>query len=102
MPYVITDKCLGERYADCVGVCPVSCIYPGDYQGEVFMVIDPEICIDCGACLPQCPVDAIVASVDEAPEWGAVNAELSPQFKDNPAVEPRPAGDPPRKESNRK
>ena len=54
MPYVINQECLGERYADCVDVCPVNCIYPGDYKGEVFMVIDPDICIDCGACLPEC------------------------------------------------
>ena len=97
MPYVINQECLGEQYADCVDVCPVNCIYPGDYKGEKFMVIDPDICIDCGACLPECPVEAIVASLDEAPEWGKVNAELSPMLKNNPAVTPRPSQDPARK-----
>ena len=46
MPYVINQECLGEQYADCVDVCPVNCIYPGDYKGEKFMVIDPDVCID--------------------------------------------------------
>jgi ferredoxin len=60
MTYVITDICLGERYATCVSVCPVDCIKPGEYQGEEFMVILPEVCIDCGLCLPECPIGAIV------------------------------------------
>ena len=97
MPYVINQECLGEQYADCVDVCPVNCIYPGDYKGEKFMVIDPDICIDCGACLPECPVEAIVATLEEAPEWGKVNAELTPLFKNNAAVTPRPSQDAPKK-----
>jgi len=52
---------------------------------------------NCGACLPECPVEAIVATVDEAPEWGKVNADLSPVFKSNPAVTPRPSQDPAKK-----
>jgi ferredoxin len=98
MSYVIIEKCLGERYATCVDVCPVNCIYPGDYKDEEFMVIDPEICIDCGACLPECPIEAIVATEEEDPEWAKINEELSPQFKDNPPVEPRGANEPPRKQ----
>ena len=101
MPYVITEKCLGERYATCVDVCPVNCIYPGDYKGQPFMVIDPDLCIDCGACIPECPIEAIVATVEEAPEYGKINAEFSPQFKSNPAVTPRPSNDPPRKAGNK-
>lgn len=97
MPYVINQECLGEQYADCVDVCPVNCIYPGDYKGEKFMVIDPDICIDCGACLPECPIDAIVASADDAPEWAKVNADLTPLFKNNPAITPRSPQDPPKK-----
>lgn len=98
MTYVIGEKCLGERYATCVDVCPVNCIYPGEYKGEEFMVIDPEICIDCDSCLPECPIEAIMTSEDENPEWAKINAELSPQFKDNPPVVPRLAHDPPRKQ----
>ena len=101
MPYVITEKCLGEQYASCVSVCPVDCIHAGTYKGEVFMIIDPEVCIDCGQCLPECPINAIVASVDEAPEYGKINAELTPSFKNNPKVPERPKTDPPRKPGNK-
>jgi len=101
MSYVITGKCLGEQYAACVEVCPVDCIYPGDHQGEKFMVIDPEICITCGACLPVCPIGAIVESEDYDPEFAKVNKELSPQFKGNPKVTPRLTNDPPRKPTNK-
>ena len=102
MAFVITEKCLGERYGDCVEVCPVDCIYPGDYQGQVFMIIDPETCIDCGACIPACPIDAIVDAVDKDPAYAKVNAELTPTFKNNPKVPCRPAGDPPRKPTNKR
>lgn len=101
MSYVITEKCLGERYATCVSVCPVDCMYPGEYNGQVFLTIDPEVCIDCGACLPECPIGAIVDTVDADPEYAKINAELSPQWKDNPKVEERPANDPPRKPTNK-
>ncbi len=100
MSYVITEKCLGERYADCVEPCPVDCIYPGEYNGEVFMVIDPELCIDCSLCKPACPIDAIVETEDEDPEWAEINAKLSPEWKDNEPVEVRPRDDPPRKPGN--
>ena len=100
MSYVITEKCLGEQYAQCVDVCPVDCIYPGDHEGQPFMVIDPEICINCNACLVVCPVLAIVATEDEAPKYTKINAELSPIFKDNPPVTQRPADDPPRNPLN--
>ncbi|MBI4361560.1 MAG: ferredoxin family protein [Euryarchaeota archaeon] len=101
MPYVITNKCLGERYGDCVEACPVDCIHPGDYQGQVFMVIDPNDCIECDACLPVCPIGAIVASANEDPDYAKINADLSPQFKNNPPVGTRPKGDPPRRPENK-
>ena len=101
MPYVITEKCLGEQYASCVAVCPVDCIHPGNYKGEPFMIVDPETCIDCGQCLPECPINAIVATVDESPEWGKINAELTPEFKTHPKVPERPKNDPPRKPGNK-
>ena len=68
MTHIIVEGCLGEVYAACVDVCPVECIHPGDYKNEKFMIIDPEVCIDCGVCLPECPIGAIVGSVDESPE----------------------------------
>ena len=99
MAYVITEKCLGERYATCVDVCPVTCIYPGDHNNEAYMVIDPEVCIDCGACLPECPIEAIVASAEEAsPAEAELNAKYALDWKDNEPVEPRPANEPPRKQ----
>ncbi len=101
MSYVITGKCLGEQYGVCVDVCPVDCIHPGDYKNEKFMVIDPEVCITCGACLPVCPIGAILESEDQDPEYAEINKELTPQFKDNPRVEPRPSNDPPRKPDNK-
>lgn len=102
MPHVIIEKCLGEQYASCVEVCPVDCIHPGDYKGEPFMIIDPETCIDCGLCVPECPVEAIVTSLDEAGEWGKVNADLAPEFKTHPKVTPRAKDEPPHKETNKK
>ncbi|MBI2870868.1 MAG: ferredoxin family protein [Candidatus Omnitrophica bacterium] len=101
MAYVITDKCLGERYATCVASCPVECIHPGEYQGQVFMVIHPETCIDCGACLPECPIGAIVENTDQSPDWAKVNAELASTWKDNPPVPERPRNDPPKKPTNK-
>lgn len=102
MPYVITKKCLGEQYATCATVCPVDCIHPGDYQGEPFMIIDPDVCIECGLCAPECPISAIVENEDIDAEAAKLNRELSPQFKNNPAVTPRPANEPPRKPEHRK
>ena len=101
MPHVITQKCLEERYASCVAVCPVNCIHPGDYQGKQFMVIDPEVCIDCGMCLPECPIGAIVGSADEDPEYTKINAELAKTFKSNPPVEARASNDPPKRADNK-
>ncbi len=98
MSYVITEKCLGERYGDCVEVCQVDCIYPGDYQEQVFMVVDPELCIDCSLCKPACPIDAIVETEDEDPEWAVINADLSPEWADHEPLTPeqiRPRDDPP-------
>ena len=97
MPHVITGNCLGEQYAACVAVCPVDCIHPGDYNGEPFMVIDPLTCIDCGLCLPECPVGAIVSKIETDPAYTQVNAQLAPVFQKNARVTPRPVNEPPRR-----
>ena len=60
MPHVINDNCQQCRYTECIAVCPVECFH-GD---ETRLYIDPVVCIDCGACVPLCPVKAIVDSVD--------------------------------------
>jgi ferredoxin len=74
MAYVVTENCLKCRFTDCVLVCPVDCFY-GDEQ---MLYIDPEECIDCGACAPACPVEAIYEA-DELPaafaKWEEINEE---------------------------
>ncbi|MFC4271371.1 DUF3470 domain-containing protein [Sneathiella chungangensis] len=60
MTFVVTDKCINCKYTDCVEVCPVDCFY----EGENFLAIHPDECIDCAACVPACPVDAILDESD--------------------------------------
>jgi|TARA_B110000263_G_scaffold12559_1_gene10569 ferredoxin len=57
MAYVVTQDCIKCKYTDCVEVCPVDCFY----EGPDMLVINPDECIDCGVCEPECPVDAIIA-----------------------------------------
>ena len=77
MTYLVTDNCIKCKNMDCVEVCPVDCFY----EGENFLVINPDECIDCGVCVPECPVGAIVADVDlPEPEqiiWLERNAKYS-------------------------
>jgi len=65
MTFVVTDNCKGCRFTDCVAVCPVDCFH-GD--GEM-LYIDPNECIDCGACEPECPVNAIFPEESVPAEW---------------------------------
>jgi len=60
MAYVVTESCIKCVYTDCVSVCPVNCFR----IGANFLVIDPEPCIDCALCVPECPVEAIMAEED--------------------------------------
>ena len=60
MAYVVTDACVRCKYTDCVEACPVDCFH----EAEHMLVIDPEECIDCGACVPECPVEAILLDED--------------------------------------
>jgi len=55
MTHVIKENCIRCKYTDCVSVCPVDCFK----EGNNFLVIDPETCIDCAICVPECPADAI-------------------------------------------
>ena len=77
MTYVVTENCIKCVHQDCVTVCPVDCFY----IGPNFMVIDPDECIDCAVCVPECPVDAIVPDTDleDKPHdpWTHLNAELA-------------------------
>lgn len=63
MTFVVTDSCIRCKYTDCVEVCPVDCFR----ENGKFLVIDPDECIDCNLCVPECPVDAIYAE-DDVPE----------------------------------
>ena len=71
MTYVITEACITVKDRSCVDVCPVDCIHPRveEDKGEVQLYIDPDECIDCGACEPACPVTAIFAEDDVPEEW---------------------------------
>lgn len=76
MTHVVAQPCDGCRYTDCVVVCPVECFY----EGEKMLYIHPEECIDCEACVPECPVEAIFHEDNLPEEWTsylALNAEQS-------------------------
>lgn len=76
MTYVVTEPCVRCKYTDCVEVCPVDCFH----EGPDYMVIDPEECIDCSLCVPECPVEAIFSEEDLPEKYSdylALNAELS-------------------------
>ena len=69
MTYIIAQPCVGVKDTACVEVCPVDCIHPADGQDESMLFINPDECIDCGACEPECPVQAIFAEEDLPAEW---------------------------------
>lgn len=76
MTHLVTENCIKCKHTDCVSVCPVDCFY----EGPNFLVINPDECIDCGVCIPECPVDAIVADDDtntNIPLWFEINTRLS-------------------------
>ncbi len=79
MTFVVTENCIKCKYTDCVEVCPVDCFH----EGPNFLVIDPEECIDCTLCEPECPVEAIYPEDDLPADQQAfleLNAELSLQW----------------------
>ena len=77
MTHVVTERCVNCRYTDCATVGPVECFW--EVQDPAMLVIDPDTCIDCGLCIPECPVHAIYTE-DEVPEpykeWISKNMEL--------------------------
>lgn len=80
MTHIVTENCIKCKHTDCVAVCPVDCFH----EGPNFLVIDPEVCIDCGVCIPECPIDAIVIDddkkVSDLTYWAQVNKELSQKW----------------------
>ncbi|MAL02145.1 MULTISPECIES: ferredoxin FdxA [Alcaligenaceae] len=80
MTHVVTESCIKCRYTDCVDVCPVDCFH----IGPNFLVIDPDECIDCAVCVPECPVEAIFAEEDlpqDQLDFIRINAELAPEWE---------------------
>lgn len=76
MTYIVTEDCIKCKHTDCVEVCPVDCFH----EGPNFLVIDPEECIDCSLCEPECPIDAIFAEEDlpeDQQQFLELNRELS-------------------------
>ncbi len=101
MTHVVTEACIACKYTDCVDVCPVDCFR----EGPNFLTIDPDECIDCAVCIPECPVSAIYAEEDVPkdqqhmiklnaelallPAWKSITKRKAPlpdadQFKDQP------------------
>ena len=80
MTYVIQEPCVATKDTACVDVCPVDCIYevePKEEFANLPMFIHAEECIDCGACEPECPVDAIRIDDEAEEKWLEINAKLS-------------------------
>ncbi|HAT86765.1 ferredoxin FdxA [Cohaesibacter gelatinilyticus] len=74
MTYVVLDNCIRCKYTDCVEVCPVDCFY----EGENWLVINPDECIDCGVCEPECPAEAIKPDTEPGLEdWIKLNTKYS-------------------------
>lgn len=79
MTFVVTENCIKCKYTDCVEVCPVDCFY----EGPNFLAINPDECIDCALCEPECPVNAILSEDDLPPEsqqFLEINARLSKKW----------------------
>ena len=65
MAYVVAEPCVKCEYTDCVDVCPVDCFT----EGVNFLAINPDECIDCGACVPECPTEAIFEETEVPEKW---------------------------------
>lgn len=87
MTFVVTDSCIRCKYTDCVEVCPVDCFY----EGENMLAINPDECIDCGVCEPECPVEAIKPENESLLNWVEINREYSAQWPNITKKKPAPA-----------
>lgn len=78
MAFAVTEACIRCKYTDCVSVCPVDCFY----EGETMLVINPDECIDCGVCEPECPATAIIPeTAPDAQRWIELNGRLAAQWR---------------------
>lgn len=77
MTHLVTENCIKCKHTDCVEVCPVDCFY----EGANFLAINPDECIDCGVCVPECPINAIVQDTEmkepDLSRWLGINAKYS-------------------------
>lgn len=74
MTFIVTEGCIKCKFQDCIEVCPVDCFY----EGENFLVIHPDECIDCGVCEPECPEEAIKADTEPGLEkWLEINTKFA-------------------------
>jgi ferredoxin len=89
MTYIVTDACIRCKFMDCVEVCPVDCFY----EGENFLVISPDECIDCGVCEPECPVDAIKPDTEDEADgkWLKINSDFARVWPNITVKGPSPA-----------
>jgi NAD-dependent dihydropyrimidine dehydrogenase PreA subunit len=85
MAYVITQPCIGVKDTACVTVCPVDCIHPlkdtADFPMADQLYITPDVCIDCGLCVEECPVNAIFAEQDVPAEWAGFIEKNAAYFR---------------------
>lgn len=89
MTHVVVESCIKCKYTDCVDVCPVDCFR----EGPNMLSIDPDECIDCAVCIPECPVNAIYAEEDvpeDQRDFIPLNAELSKQWQPITRMKPHP------------
>jgi ferredoxin len=88
MTFVVTDNCIRCKYMDCVEVCPVDCFY----EGENMLVINPDECIDCGVCEPECPAEAIFPDTEpDLERWLKLNAEYAADWPNITITRQEPA-----------
>jgi len=77
MTFVVTDACIRCKYMDCVAVCPTDAFR----EGENMLVIDPDACIDCNLCPPECPADAILPDIEpDSERWLELNARMAREW----------------------
>ena len=98
MAFVVTENCIKCKYSDCVEVCPVDCFY----EGANMLAINPDECIDCGVCEPECPVEAIKPASEDNLKWQEINSTYSKTWPNiNKRKDPLPNADEHKNEQNK-
>jgi ferredoxin len=98
MTYVVTEACVKCKFTDCVEVCPVNCFY----EGANMLAINPDECIDCGVCEPECPIEAIKPEAEDLVQWVEVNRKYAAEWPNISRKKPQhPEADAMRDEPNK-